>query len=111
MRILKLIVKELLLLPKKMFYMFFRKGEMMTCAEAAAHLYEYLDMELPRLDYRKLKIHLEFCRKCCRKFEFEEILRSVVRNKARSEKIPSALRERILREIDIMSAEFRGAVE
>ncbi len=80
--------------------MFFKRHEMTTCEEAAKRLYEYLDRELPQADYDKIKIHLELCRKCCHKFDFEEILRSILRNKSRTEKLPSLLRERILKEIE-----------
>lgn len=96
----RIILKEFPLLPKKMFYMFFKRHEMITCEEAAKRLYEYLDGELAQADYDKIRLHLELCRVCCQKFEFEEILRSIIRDKARSEKIPSLLKEKILKDID-----------
>jgi len=80
--------------------MFFKRHAMLTCEEAAQRLYEHLDGELSQVDHEKIKIHLELCLKCCHKFEFEEILRSILRSKARSEKLPSLLRERILKEIE-----------
>jgi len=97
---LRSLIEEFLLFHKKMFYMLFKRGDMITCREAAKHLYEYLDGELPQIDYDKIKMHLELCRICCKHFEFEEILRSIIRNKARSEKIPPTLREKILKEIE-----------
>jgi mycothiol system anti-sigma-R factor len=73
---------------------------MISCEEAAQRLYEYLDGELSLADYDKIKLHLELCRNCCQSFEFEKILRSIVRYKARSEKLPSSLKKSILREIE-----------
>jgi len=94
------LIRDMLLLPKKMYYMFFRKHMMMTCEESAQQLYEYLDKELSPGDYRKIKLHLELCRNCCKRFEFEEILRSIIRSKARTEKLPTHLAESILKEIE-----------
>ena len=85
---------------KKIFYMFFKKHNMTTCEEAARCLYEYLDKELSKTDYNKIRMHLELCQRCCQKFKFEEILHSIIRDKARSEKIASSLKERILKEIN-----------
>jgi len=80
--------------------MFFKKNTMITCEEAAQQLYEYLDGELSPGDYSKIKLHLELCRNCCHRFDFEEILRSLIRSKARSEKLPAHLKESILKEIE-----------
>ena len=93
-------IRDMLLLLKKMYYMFFKKHTMMTCEEAAQQLYEYLDKELSPADYNKIKLHLELCRECCQHFDFEEILRSLLRSEARSERLPTHLKESILKEIE-----------
>ena len=95
----KVRARDILILPRKMYYMFFKKERMTTCEEAAQKLYEYLDGELSPADDSKIKLHLELCRNCCRRFEFEEIVRSIVRSRARSEKLPEHLRESVLKEI------------
>lgn len=95
----QLMIREPWLFPKMLFYMIFKRHTMITCAQAAERLYEYLDRELPQGDYDKIKVHLELCRICCQKFEFEEILRSIIRDNVKSEKIPPLLKEKILQEI------------
>ena len=79
----------------------FKKDEMLTCEEAAKRLYEYLDEEISPADYDKITLHLELCRICCKHFEFEEIIRSIIRNKTRSEKMPSLIKEKILKEMEM----------
>ncbi len=98
----KFLIKDLILLPKKMYYMFFKSHAMITCEEAAQRLYEYLDGELSTDDYDKIKLHLELCRNCCQRFEFEEILHTIIRDKAKSDKLPSSLKDRILKEIEVI---------
>ena len=98
----RLILENLPLYPKKMFYMIFKKDKMITCEEAAKRLYEYLDKGLSPADYDKISLHLELCRICCKHFEFEKIIRSIIRNKTRSEKMPSLIKEKILKEMEIL---------
>jgi anti-sigma factor (TIGR02949 family) len=71
----------------------------MTCKEATKQLYEYLDNELKENDYSKIKKHLEVCRKCCEKFEFEQVLKKVVRDRARIHRVPQNVRENIVKQL------------
>lgn len=73
---------------------------MITCQEATRQLYEYLDKELSELDSAKIEEHLKQCQKCCGRFEFEKTLRSIVHDKARSSKIPTSLRDKIVEVIE-----------
>ena len=71
----------------------------MNCEEATRQLYEYLDNELGENDYSKIKKHLEVCRKCCEKFEFEQVLKKVVRDRARIHRVPQSVRENIVKQL------------
>ncbi|MFQ5712748.1 MAG: mycothiol system anti-sigma-R factor [Candidatus Scalinduaceae bacterium] len=71
----------------------------MNCKEATKQLYEYLDNELEENDYSKIKKHLEVCRKCCEKFEFEQVLKKVVRDRARIHRVPQNVRENIVKQL------------
>jgi len=77
----------------------------MTCKEATKQLYEYLDNELEENDYSKIKKHLEVCRKCCEKFEFEQVLKKVVRDRARIHRVPQNVRENIVKQLAEMHEE------
>lgn len=71
----------------------------MTCEEAIKQLYEYLDSELEKDDHSRVKKHLEVCQKCCEKFEFEQALKKVVRDRVRIHKVPQSVRENIIRQL------------
>lgn len=46
-----------------------------TCEEALSLLAEYLDGELNQVDHSSLEHHLEVCRGCYSRAEFERLLR------------------------------------
>jgi len=77
----------------------------MTCEEATKQLYEYLDNELEEGDYSKIKGHLEDCQKCCEKFEFEQVLKKVVRDRARIHRVPQSVRDNIVKQLSDMHEE------
>jgi mycothiol system anti-sigma-R factor len=67
----------------------------MTCQEAVRHLYPFLDRALDRRKSRMIQRHVDRCRACCSKFEFERALKSLIREKARETQVPPRLRQRI----------------
>ena len=77
----------------------------MTCEEATKQLYEYLDNELEEGDYSKIKGHLEVCQKCCEKFEFEQVLKKVVRDRVRIHRVPQSVRDNIVKQLSEMHEE------
>ncbi len=81
----------------------------MTCEEATKQLYEYLDNELEEGDYSKIKKHLEVCQKCCEKFEFEQVLKEVVRDRVRIHRAPQSVRENIVKQLSEMHEESSRA--
>jgi len=69
----------------------------MNCKEALEKLQEIIDKEANDVDARKVKEHLEHCRECLSKYEFEELFRAFVIKKASLETKTSLLREKILK--------------
>ncbi|MFQ5965637.1 MAG: mycothiol system anti-sigma-R factor [Candidatus Scalinduaceae bacterium] len=71
----------------------------MTCKEAINQLYEFLDNELDDYNCSKIKKHLDICQKCCEKFEFEQTLKKIVRDRTRIHRVPQYVRENILKQL------------
>ncbi|MCR4291128.1 MAG: zf-HC2 domain-containing protein [Candidatus Scalindua sp.] len=60
----------------------------MTCKEAIEQLNEFLDKELDDANYSKIRQHIDMCHKCCEKFEFEQSIKKVIREKTQLHKTP-----------------------
>jgi mycothiol system anti-sigma-R factor len=57
-----------------------RAPESISCSEALNRLFDYLDEELRGWRREEFKKHLEECRHCFSRFEFERLLKSRLRN-------------------------------
>jgi anti-sigma factor (TIGR02949 family) len=69
--------------------------EMISCEEALAALYEYLDGELVGASHDRVKAHFDVCGRCFPTLRVEEAFRQAVRKAARGEDTPPDLRERL----------------
>ena len=69
------------------------------CEEAIARLMEYLDGELDGVVRRQMEEHLETCRECFDRAEFERRLRERLKETG-STPPPESLRRRIRRLVD-----------
>lgn len=67
---------------------------MIGCDEVLEHLFEYLDRELDQETAAEIEHHLEHCRSCFSRAEFERRLKARVRN-ASSSPASERLRARI----------------
>ena len=65
-----------------------------TCEEVIAHLLAYLDDEIDAKKRSYIERHLEECRACFSRAEFEKALRAKVRQLGDKE-APAALRRRV----------------
>jgi len=65
-----------------------------TCEEVIAHLLAYLDNEADAKKHSGIEHHLEECRACFSRAEFEKALRAKVRQLGDKE-APAALRRRV----------------
>lgn len=68
----------------------------MNCEEAVEKLWQYLDRELEGEASTQLQQHLQQCRECFSKAEFERHLRAILRRSC-GEQAPPELRERLSR--------------
>jgi mycothiol system anti-sigma-R factor len=69
----------------------------MNCEETLEKLWQYLDRELDGGSSSEFQRHLEHCRQCFSKVEFEQRLRAIVRRSCAGEQAPPELRERLSR--------------
>lgn len=67
----------------------------MNCEEALETLWQYLDKELDAESTSELQQHLEECRHCFSKVEFEQRLRVMLRRSCSGEQAPPELRARL----------------
>ncbi len=73
----------------------------MNCEETLEKLWQFLDKELDGASSGELERHLEECRQCFSKAEFEQRLRAIVRRSCSGEQAPPELRERLRRLISL----------
>jgi mycothiol system anti-sigma-R factor len=66
-----------------------------TCKEAVAQLWSYLDRSLDRVTEQELEAHLGLCRHCCGELEFARQIRGVLRRTGGALQIPPAARVRL----------------
>ncbi len=69
----------------------------MNCQEAVEKLWQYLDRELDGEASIQLHQHLQQCRECFSKAEFERQLRALLQRSCGCEQAPPELRERLSR--------------
>lgn len=70
--------------------------EMIPCDEALERLFEYLDGELEGRAREEVEKHLEVCRRCYPRLQFEKSFMEAVRRARSGEGAPPELRNRIL---------------
>ena len=68
----------------------------MTCKEAIEQLNEFLDSELDDANYTKIRQHIDMCHKCCEKFEFEQAIKRVIREKTQIHETPQHVLQNIV---------------
>jgi anti-sigma factor (TIGR02949 family) len=74
-------------------------GDTIRCEEVVEHLFEYLDREIEHAKSAEIERHLERCRECFSRAEFERQLRAMVREAAEMS-APPRLRQRVKRLLD-----------
>ena len=80
----------------------------MTCQEALRLLYEVIDKEANQIDSEKVREHLENCRDCMKRYEFEAMFKTFVTDKATSPTITEQLKYRILARLEEGEPESGG---
>ena len=67
----------------------------MNCKESLQKLYDFLDGELEKVPKNEIERHLDRCRHCWDRFEFEKQLKALVKKSCCKEVCPDTLRRRI----------------
>jgi hypothetical protein len=60
-----------------------KKVKTIGCEEALKHLLAFLDQELGEVKHREVEHHLEICRTCFSRAEFEKLLKTRLREAGR----------------------------
>lgn len=68
----------------------------MACADVVDRLFEYLDGELEDLESQQVKDHLEACKKCYPRAEFERAFLEAVQKAKSGATCPEAVRTSVL---------------
>jgi DNA-directed RNA polymerase subunit N (RpoN/RPB10) len=66
-----------------------------TCTEAVARLWAYLDRHLGHIEESELDEHLGVCRHCCGELEFSGRLRELLRQPSRAAELTPGTRARL----------------
>jgi anti-sigma factor (TIGR02949 family) len=77
----------------------------MTCKEAVEQLNEFLDNELDDTIYSKIREHIDMCHECCEKFEFEQSIKRIVRERTELHKTPPHVLQSIVSQWAELNAE------
>lgn len=78
---------------------------MISCDEASARLFEYLDGELEGVSDEEVRRHLEVCKACYPRAQFEKHFLEALQRSQNGGSASASLRERVLRSL----AEEHGA--
>ena len=70
--------------------------EMIPCDQALEQLFEYLDGELEESDRKQVERHLEVCRRCYPRLQFEKSFLDALHQVRSGEDPPPDLRNRIV---------------
>jgi mycothiol system anti-sigma-R factor len=73
---------------------------MQSCEQVIQNIWEYLDKEMCSADMSEVQKHLDLCRGCFTRMEFEKLLREKMQ-KATNHCCPEKLKQRIKKLIDL----------
>ena len=72
-----------------------------NCEQALAHLFRFLDSELPEDDADRIREHLAYCEPCLAEYDVEEHVRALVRRSC-TECAPVELHVRIRESLTVL---------
>ncbi len=72
---------------------------MISCEDALARLWEFLDGELPPEDEAAVKKHLDICNRCYPQYDFQRAYFEFTHRLREREHAPPSLRRRLFRRI------------
>jgi mycothiol system anti-sigma-R factor len=74
-------------------------GAMISCEEASARLFEYLDGELESVSEEEVRGHLEVCERCYPRVEFEKHFLEAIQRSQNGGRASASLKEKVLRSL------------
>jgi mycothiol system anti-sigma-R factor len=74
----------------------------LTCEQAFALIYEYLDKALTPEEEKLVREHLAICEGCVHHFDFEEKLLDQIRDKCRETRAPESLKKKLSELLDTL---------
>ncbi|MFH2037180.1 MAG: zf-HC2 domain-containing protein [Candidatus Zixiibacteriota bacterium] len=83
----------------------------MSCKDLLSKLYEVIDNEATQADTAKVKEHIEACEKCMTKYQFEQMFKHFVTDKASTPETNDILKISILSQIDKIDNEANSSLE
>jgi len=84
---------------------------MISCIETLRRFYDYLDKELPDGQAHEVKEHLEGCKKCLDRMEFEKLYKTFVEENCGTEVCSEQLKGQILSKIRHMEQSEEGEID
>ena len=72
---------------------------MISCEEASARLFEYLDGELEGMPEEEVRLHLEACEACYPRVQFEKHFLEALRRSNGGGRVSESLRERVIQSV------------
>lgn len=76
------------------------------CTEVLDQVYAYVDGELGKPDYAKIRQHLDECGPCLREYGLEEAVKALVHRCCGRDDVPTGLRAKVLARIQQVQAEI-----
>ncbi len=77
------------------------------CTEVLDRVYSYLDGELEAPDLAKIRQHLDECGPCLQEYGLDELVKQLVHKHCGHDRVPEALRAKVLVRIQQVQAELR----
>jgi len=74
-------------------------GAMISCEEASARLFEYLDGELEIVSSEEVRGHLEVCKRCYPRVQFEKHFLEALQRSQNGGRASVSLKEKVLRSL------------
>jgi mycothiol system anti-sigma-R factor len=77
----------------------------MSCTETIKHLYEFVDNEVDKSNYFTIKRHIEHCKDCRQRYEFEKGIRAMIKAHCINVTAPKLLHNKILNGLNSIDLE------
>ena len=77
----------------------------MSCTEIIKHFYEFIDNEVDKSNYLTIKRHIEHCKDCLQRYEFEKGIRAMIKAHCINVTAPKHLHHKILNGLNSIDLE------